>query len=414
MSSAGVRAVGGASMHTDSRRQLASWRLDTAAADGFVARQLQPAMGASAHLVLGVSPWHRSAVVERAPEALATTFGLREFARLVTFVDADALPPDPVARAHALIDEVRLVRGLAPPAEPDGDRVPDPMGRSPDAHRHAAELIEDAMQSILDVIAPPLRVARGTWPGAVVQRGHPISIAAAAYADCYRSEVDPTNRSPAPAVGRGGFQKSHNRASRHLSVYISDGQPEWASPDPACDYAMLLVSVNHGSRRLQVSRHQRGMCYCPPRASRYGRGRGRTAPSSRHEEFAHGCRSRRHRFLQSRDTREGWPVTIQDYLRVLRERWLVVLLAVLLGLGGAAAAFFLRPAEYTAKLTILICRYQQTTRAQLATAVSSLQNVSAALLGTVFTMVPAAGPRAYAQYTRLQAPTRNGDSTHRY
>lgn len=52
--------------------------------------------------------------------------------------------------------------------------------------------------------------------------------------------------------------------------------------------------------------------------------------------------------------REGRPVTIQDYLRVLRERWLVVLLAVLLGLGGAAAAFFLRPAEYTAKLTMYV------------------------------------------------------------
>jgi polysaccharide biosynthesis transport protein len=47
-------------------------------------------------------------------------------------------------------------------------------------------------------------------------------------------------------------------------------------------------------------------------------------------------------------------VTIQDYLRVLREQWLVVLLAVLIGLGGAAAAFFLRPPEYTAKLTLYV------------------------------------------------------------
>ncbi len=56
----------------------------------------------------------------------------------------------------------------------------------------------------------------------------------------------------------------------------------------------------------------------------------------------------------SRAARGGQPVTIQDYLRVLREQWLVVLLAVLLGLGGAAAAFFLRPAEYTAKLTMYV------------------------------------------------------------
>ena len=44
----------------------------------------------------------------------------------------------------------------------------------------------------------------------------------------------------------------------------------------------------------------------------------------------------------------------RDYLRVLREQWLVVLLAVLLGICGAAAAFFLRPPQYTAKLTIFV------------------------------------------------------------
>ena len=160
VSSAGVQAVAGASMHPDSRVQLSPRRVDSAAADQFVARQLRSSMVTSAHLVLGASPQHRSAVVERAPEALANTFGLREFARLASFVDASTLPSEPVARAHALIDEVRLARGLAPPAEPDGDRVPDPMGKSPAAHRQAAELIEDAVQAIVDVIAPPLRVVR--------------------------------------------------------------------------------------------------------------------------------------------------------------------------------------------------------------------------------------------------------------
>jgi succinoglycan biosynthesis transport protein ExoP len=47
-------------------------------------------------------------------------------------------------------------------------------------------------------------------------------------------------------------------------------------------------------------------------------------------------------------------VTLQDYFRVLREQWLVVLSAVLLGLLGAAAAFVIRPAEYTAKLTLYV------------------------------------------------------------
>ncbi len=47
-------------------------------------------------------------------------------------------------------------------------------------------------------------------------------------------------------------------------------------------------------------------------------------------------------------------MTFQDYLRVLRERWLVVLIAVLFGLAGAGGVFYLRPAEYTAKLTMYV------------------------------------------------------------
>ncbi|MHA6797157.1 polysaccharide biosynthesis tyrosine autokinase [Pseudonocardia bannensis] len=47
-------------------------------------------------------------------------------------------------------------------------------------------------------------------------------------------------------------------------------------------------------------------------------------------------------------------MTLQDHLRVLREQWIVVIAAVLIGLIGAGGAFFLRPAEYTAKLTMYV------------------------------------------------------------
>ncbi|MGQ0576500.1 MAG: polysaccharide biosynthesis tyrosine autokinase [Pseudonocardia sp.] len=47
-------------------------------------------------------------------------------------------------------------------------------------------------------------------------------------------------------------------------------------------------------------------------------------------------------------------MTIQDYLRVLREQWLVLAVAVVLGLAGAGAVFVLRPAEYTATLTLYV------------------------------------------------------------
>ncbi len=47
---------------------------------------------------------------------------------------------------------------------------------------------------------------------------------------------------------------------------------------------------------------------------------------------------------------------------------------------------------------ILVCRFKETTRDQVAAAVEALDAVSARVLGTVFTMVPSTGPRAYAQY----------------
>ncbi|MDT7703958.1 MAG: tyrosine-protein kinase, partial [Pseudonocardiales bacterium] len=47
-------------------------------------------------------------------------------------------------------------------------------------------------------------------------------------------------------------------------------------------------------------------------------------------------------------------MTLQDYLRVLREQWVIVLMALVLGLAGAGAAWFLRPADYTATLQLYV------------------------------------------------------------
>ena len=153
VSSAGIRAMVGASMHPDSQAELAPWGLHRAAAAAFTARQLRSSIAASAHLVLGVSPEHRSAVVECAPAALATAFSLVEFARLVDPIDRSRLPRDPVARAHAVVEEARKNRGLTPPAGPGDDRITDPIGLPPAAHQHAALLIGAAVQRVVDVIA---------------------------------------------------------------------------------------------------------------------------------------------------------------------------------------------------------------------------------------------------------------------
>ena len=163
VSSAGGQAVVGSGMHRFTRQELAPWGLDRDAADLFTARQLRPAMIAEAHLVLGLSTRHRSVVIDCEPAALSTTFSLREFARLADEVDPLALPAEPVARAHALVEQVRGLRGVSPPRLPDADRIPDPIGRPAEAHREAAALIADAVERIVEAIAPPLstRLARG-------------------------------------------------------------------------------------------------------------------------------------------------------------------------------------------------------------------------------------------------------------
>lgn len=154
VSSAGTSAVVGSQMHPNTRDELMPWSLDGAIAGRFAARQLQAEMVRTADLVLGASARHRSAVVEREPAALATAFSLREFARLTTAVDRSNLPYQPLERAHALIDQARLCRGLVPLPEPQDDEIPDPMGRPHHVHEVAAELIRLAVETIIDAIAP--------------------------------------------------------------------------------------------------------------------------------------------------------------------------------------------------------------------------------------------------------------------
>jgi uncharacterized protein involved in exopolysaccharide biosynthesis len=49
-----------------------------------------------------------------------------------------------------------------------------------------------------------------------------------------------------------------------------------------------------------------------------------------------------------RTTTTGVHVTIQDYLRILRERWVIVVSATVIAVIGAGVAWASRPAEYTA------------------------------------------------------------------
>jgi polysaccharide biosynthesis transport protein len=85
---------------------------------------------------------------------------------------------------------------------------------------------------------------------------------------------------------------------------------------------------------------------------------------------------------------------MQELLVELRQQYDVVLIdsPPLLPVTDAAAV---APSTDGA---ILVCRFKQTSRAEVEAARQALDAVSARLLGTVFTMVPASGPHAYARY----------------
>ncbi len=85
---------------------------------------------------------------------------------------------------------------------------------------------------------------------------------------------------------------------------------------------------------------------------------------------------------------------MQTLLDELRGEYDVILIDTppLLPVTDAAA---LAPATDGA---LLVCRFKDTSRDQIRDSVGALEAVSASLLGTVFTMVPSTGPRAYGQY----------------
>ncbi|RZT87888.1 protein-tyrosine phosphatase [Pseudonocardia sediminis] len=152
VASAGVRAVVGASVHPGSRAGLAPWGLDGVHSERFAARQLESSVVDGVDLVLGASPRHRSAVLERFPELLGKTFSLREFARLAALVDAESLPADLVQRAQVLVGQARRLRGTV--AAPDDDRIPDPIGGTPEEFQRATALTFEALRAVVDAMAP--------------------------------------------------------------------------------------------------------------------------------------------------------------------------------------------------------------------------------------------------------------------
>ena len=149
VSSAGTYAHAGAAMEPFAQQLVTELGGDPA---GFVARDLLAELVAEADLVLGAGREHRAAAVTALPSASPRVFTVLEFARLCDRVDVDTRPADPVARARAAVPAAAGKRGLARPAQPGDDDIPDPYQRSLADFRVAAESIRGAIERILPVL----------------------------------------------------------------------------------------------------------------------------------------------------------------------------------------------------------------------------------------------------------------------
>lgn len=141
--SAGVRGWEGAEMDPAAAAELRRLGGDPT---GFLARNLIDAYSEAADLILTATLEHRVAVLEAVPSALRRTFTLREFAHLVTEVEAvraeTGSPRDLVRRAAA-------ARGAARMSD---YAVPDPYGGSASTHRRTAEIIQSAVAASAEAI----------------------------------------------------------------------------------------------------------------------------------------------------------------------------------------------------------------------------------------------------------------------
>lgn len=217
--SAGTGAVVGSAMHPETRALFGS-RAAHADVEAFRARQLPARDVRLADLVLTASRRHRSTVLELEPRALRTTFTMREFARLVGAVDPRALPPDPLARARALVPAACDQRGVLPPVPAEDDAIPDPISGGENDHAEATRMIDAAVRVLVDAIAaglPPRSVPPGPPRGPTAWT------------------PPPGWHSPTPDGGSGGPGASGHGAVTSGSLHLGPIRRGAALPDAVAE-----------------------------------------------------------------------------------------------------------------------------------------------------------------------------------
>lgn len=120
---------------------------------GFAARRLTERLVQPADLVLALTRAHRGDVAELWPKAVRRTFTLKEFARLLGEVDPTSLPAgSPGERLRAALPLLAAHRRQV--SDPQLDDVVDPYRQGADLYGQAFADIEQAVDTIVNVVRP--------------------------------------------------------------------------------------------------------------------------------------------------------------------------------------------------------------------------------------------------------------------
>ena len=146
VASAGTHALVGQPISEPMAALLRDSRLEP---QPFEARCVSEQMLKEADLVLAMTRAQRGLVVELWPPAVRRTFTLREFARLLSWVDPSALPAGtPAERLRTAISLAAAERGRKQ-SSPDEDDVVDPFRRSNAVYSDSFAQITSAVDSIV-------------------------------------------------------------------------------------------------------------------------------------------------------------------------------------------------------------------------------------------------------------------------
>ncbi|WP_161557864.1 protein-tyrosine-phosphatase [Micromonospora sicca] len=150
VTSAGTRGPAGSPMQ---RMAVAELERRAARHDNFVSQLLDLKAVERAHLVLTATRQHRDEIISQVPSAIRHTFTWRELAWLASGLKPGEVPGRyPLDRVARLAWVVTKRRGYLSPPPPEQFDIADPMGRPKQHYRVAAAQIEEAIESILDVL----------------------------------------------------------------------------------------------------------------------------------------------------------------------------------------------------------------------------------------------------------------------